>query len=164
MISREQLLQESRDQGYKPEILEKVYQLLGTLAQIVEVPFLKERLVLKGGTALNLFCFEGMPRLSVDIDLNYIGSLDREVMLKERPIIDEAIKELLLKNNFSLYRNPGYHAGGKMVWRYPSVFGQFSNLEIDLNYMYRQPIFKPTIAKPHLVNMGDFSFPVLDIH
>ena len=42
-------------------------------------PFLKERLVLKGGTALNLFFFD-LPRLSVDIDLNYIGQLDRQDM------------------------------------------------------------------------------------
>jgi hypothetical protein len=47
-------------------------------------PFLKQRIVLKGGTALNAFVLH-LPRLSVDIDLNYIGSSDREVMLAERP-------------------------------------------------------------------------------
>ncbi|MCG2795115.1 MAG: nucleotidyl transferase AbiEii/AbiGii toxin family protein [Actinomycetia bacterium] len=35
------------------------------------------KLVLKGGTALNLFYLD-MPRLSVDIDLNYIGAAGRE--------------------------------------------------------------------------------------
>ena len=35
----------------------------------------KNRLVLKGGTALNLFFFD-LPRLSVDIDLNYVGKLE----------------------------------------------------------------------------------------
>ena len=47
------------------------------------------RLVLKGGTALNLFLFD-LPRLSVDIDVNYIGSADRDVMLEERPTVDRA--------------------------------------------------------------------------
>jgi hypothetical protein len=37
-------------------------------------------MVLKGGTALNLFVLD-VPRLSVDIDLNYIGAADRETML-----------------------------------------------------------------------------------
>lgn len=164
MMSRERLLQLAREQDYKPEVLEKVYRLLETLSQIAKIPFLKDRLVLKGGTALNLFCFNEVPRLSVDIDLNYIGSVDREVMLEERVIINDAISELLLKNQFVLYRNPGHHAGGKMVWRYPSVFGQFGNLEIDLNYMYRQPLFEPKIAKPYITHVADISFPVLDIH
>lgn len=75
--SKEQLMSQARAGGYKPEILAKVYRLLDVFQQIMAVPFLQERLVLKGGTALNLFCFEQLPRLSVDIDLNYIGALDR---------------------------------------------------------------------------------------
>lgn len=55
-------------------------------------PFLKDRLVLKGGTALNLFFFD-LPRFSVDIDLNYIGKIDRQEMLLERPEVEKALKE-----------------------------------------------------------------------
>ena len=40
-------------------------------------------MALKGGTALNLFRFDD-PRLSVDIDLNNIGAVDREGMLADR--------------------------------------------------------------------------------
>ena len=54
-------------------------------------PFLKGRLALKGGTALNLFEFN-VPRLSVDIDLNYIGAIDLEKMQAERPKIEQALK------------------------------------------------------------------------
>jgi len=71
LTSKEALLKEAKEKGYKPEILEKVYRLLDTLQQFTSIPYLKERLVLKGGTALNLFYFDSMPRLSVDIDLNY---------------------------------------------------------------------------------------------
>lgn len=45
------------------------------LIDILETIFLtkwKDKFVLKGGTAINMF-YMGMPRLSVDIDLNYIG-------------------------------------------------------------------------------------------
>jgi len=117
MMSRENLLQQAREHAYKPEILEKVHHLLATLEQISEVPYLKNRLVLKGGTALNLFHFEEVPRLSVDIDLNYIGQLNRADMLEERPIVNDAIEQILRQNRFERYRNPGHHAGGKMVWR-----------------------------------------------
>jgi predicted nucleotidyltransferase component of viral defense system len=72
-MSKDLLLKEARASSYKPEILEKVYRLLSILNQFASVPYLRERLVLKGGTALNLFCFKEIPRLSVDIDFNYVG-------------------------------------------------------------------------------------------
>ena len=83
-LSRERLLAESASLSFRPEILEKVARLLSLLEAIRKHPNLKERVALKGGTALNLFLFD-VPRLSVDIDLNYIGSADRGAMLAERP-------------------------------------------------------------------------------
>ena len=63
--------------GFDLQVVEKVVHLLNLLNMINSHPVLKGKLALKGGTALNLFIFD-MPRLSVDIDLNYIGALDRE--------------------------------------------------------------------------------------
>ncbi|MCX7120034.1 MAG: nucleotidyl transferase AbiEii/AbiGii toxin family protein [Legionellales bacterium] len=119
--SKEQLMSQARTSGYKPEILEKVYRLLDVFQQIMSVPFLQERLALKGGTAL--FCFEQLPRLSVDIDLNYIGALDREKMLEEKSMIMDAIQQIMSQNQFERHRAPMIHAGGKMVWFYPSLLG-----------------------------------------
>jgi len=164
MMSKDLLLREARANNYKPEILEKVYRLLTTLDQFMSVPYLSERLVLKGGTALNLFCFDEVPRLSVDIDLNYIGQLERESMLQERPLINDAINQILHQNRFELDRNPTHHAGGKMVWRYPSVLGQKGNLEIDLNYMYRQPLWPIKLLTPKIPFEKTIHVPVLDIH
>lgn len=58
-------------------------RLLGLLEGFRSHPFLEDRFALKGGTALNLFIFD-VPRLSVDIDLNYLGATEREVMLAQR--------------------------------------------------------------------------------
>ena len=69
--------------GARADMVEKVLQLLHLLKSLLEHQYLKGKWVLKGGTALNLF-FLGFPRLSVDIDLNYIGSADRAVMLQDR--------------------------------------------------------------------------------
>ncbi len=164
MMSKDLLLREARVNNYKPEILEKVYRLLTTLDQFMSVPYLRERLVLKGGTALNLFYFDEVPRLSVDIDLNYIGQLERENMLKERPLINDAINQILQQNRFELDRNPTHHAGGKMVCRYPSLLGQKGNLEIDLNYMYRQPLWPVKLLIPKIPFEKTIHVPVLDIH
>ena len=62
--------------------IEKVLRLLDVLNTFFAHPDLKNQYVLKGGTALNLFYFP-LHRLSVDIDLNYIG-LDRQRMLQDR--------------------------------------------------------------------------------
>ncbi|MHB8090542.1 MAG: nucleotidyl transferase AbiEii/AbiGii toxin family protein, partial [Syntrophales bacterium] len=45
---------------------------------------MKDKLVFKGGTALNVFIIFAVPRLAVDIDLNYVGAVDRETMFLER--------------------------------------------------------------------------------
>ena len=65
--------------GFKAEMVEKVLQLLNLLTAFSVHPYLKGKWVLKGGTALNFFVLDA-PRLSVDIDLNYIGALDRDAM------------------------------------------------------------------------------------
>ena len=88
-ISPEKLADEAQATGFRPDVLEKVAHLLGLLDAMRSHPFLKGKLVLKGGTALNLCVFD-VPRLSVDIDLNYVGAEDRESMVKGmRPSLDD---------------------------------------------------------------------------
>lgn len=164
LSSKEQLMSHARAGGYKPEILEKVYRLLDVFQQILSVTFLKERLVLKGGTALNLFCFVQLPRLSIDIDLNYIGALSRGKMLEEKPIIMDAVEQIMVQNQFERHRAPMRHAGGKMIWFYPSLLGQRGSLEIDINFMYRQPLFPILWKTPNIGEYHTLNGPVLDIH
>ena len=74
-LRQEDLYALSENTGFKnADMLEKVVQLIGLLNEIFDNNYLKNRLVLKGGTALNLFYFN-LPRLSVDIDFNYIGAV-----------------------------------------------------------------------------------------
>jgi predicted nucleotidyltransferase component of viral defense system len=82
MVSLERLRGESESTGFRPDVLEKVFQLLRLLELLQDHPFLKGRPALKGGTALNLFLFD-LPRLSVDIDLIYVGAVERDAMPAE---------------------------------------------------------------------------------
>lgn len=75
-LSRVQLDRAAREAGFQPEPLEKVPRLLELLQALAGHPFLKERLALKGGTAVNLFALD-VPRLSVDVGLNDV-LLDRD--------------------------------------------------------------------------------------
>lgn len=164
ILSKKTLLQEARQLNYKPELYEKTLQLLTVLKNIVEVPYLRNRFVLKGGTALNLFHYEKPPRLSVDIDLNYIGQLDREKMLEERPLIINALNLMCRQLQLEPDRQPTQYAGGKMIWRYNSVLDQKGNLELDLNYMYRKPLWEIEWKFSKLNAVQNISFPILNIH
>jgi len=93
-ISGEKLTAEAAATGFRTEVLEKVVQLFGLLGTLWGHPSIKSNLALKGGTALNLFIFDA-PRLSVDIDLNFIGTEDLEEMLAERPKIEKAMLSVL---------------------------------------------------------------------
>ncbi len=138
-LSVEKLASAAESTGFRPDVLEKVAHLMGLLNAMQDHPFLKGKLALKGGTALNLFVFN-LPRLSVDIDLNYIGAEKRDAMLEERPKIEQAIQAVFKREGFTVRRMPEEHAGGKWLLRYERVSGQSGNLEVDLNFMYRIPL------------------------
>jgi len=163
-ISPEKLVAEAEATGFRPDVLEKVAQLLGLLDALRSHPFLKGKLVLKGGTALNLFVFE-VPRLSVDIDLNYVGADDREGMLADRPKVEQAVQAVFAREGFTVRRMPEEHAGGKWSLRYENGPGRGGNLEVDLNFMFRVPLWPVMIRDSHSVGAWRATeIPVLEHH
>jgi len=163
-ISQQRLMAEATATGFRPEILEKVIHLLNLLENFRAHPFLKNRCALKGGTALNLFLFD-VPRLSVDIDLNYVASADRTVMLDEKPKLEKALADVFAREGFVVSRQPAEHAGGKWRLTYPSVVTSSGNLEVDVNFMLRIPLWTPIIQDSRSV--GSYratGIPVLDPH
>ena len=163
-IASEEVLSISESTGHRPDILEKVLQLLHLLNGFNTHPFLKDKWVLKGGTALNVFALD-LPRLSVDIDVNYIGELDREAMLSERPKIEQAMQAVFSREDYAVRRIPTEHAGGKWRLRYESYTGQGSNLEVDLNIILRQPLWdiKHSDSRKLGANIAT-NIPILDTH
>ncbi len=162
-LSHKRLLDEAQATGFRPEVLEKGIQLLNLLQGFNRHPFLKGRLALKGGTALNLFLFD-LPRLSVDVDLNYIGATDREIMLPEHPKVEQAVQAVCSREGMSVTRIPTDHAGGKWRLRYDSSIGEGGNLEVDLNFMFRVPLWPVVAMDAQVGSYGATQIPVLDIH
>jgi predicted nucleotidyltransferase component of viral defense system len=161
-LSKTSLLDEAAATGFRPDTLEKVIRLLDLLTQINQDDFLKDRLVLKGGTALNLFIFD-IPRLSVDIDVNYIGAADLETTQKERPRVEELLTAISERAGYTMNRIAREHAGGKWRLGYQTAMGGQANLELDLNYMFRVT-FHP-IAKTDSKKLGSYQalqIPILD--
>ena len=163
-FSPEQILAVARPDGFDEDVVEKVLHLVHLLNVLDAHPSLRGRWVLKGGTALNLFVLRH-PRLSVDIDLNYIGAPGREDMLADRPGIEQAAQAVFSREGFAVRRVPNEHAGGKWRLSYQSFTGRPANLEVDFNFMYRQPLWEIHRADSH--SLGDFQakrIPILDLH
>ncbi|EFB42332.1 MULTISPECIES: nucleotidyl transferase AbiEii/AbiGii toxin family protein [Parachlamydia] len=162
--SEQELTKEAFKTGFRPEIMEKVWHLMAILDGISVHPFLKDRLVLKGGTALNLFLFD-LPRLSVDIDLNYIGKLDKQEMLLERPDVEKALEAVFQREGLSIRKIPQKHAGGKWQLRYESALGGSGNLEVDVNFMFREPLYEINRQCSHEIGQRRTKeVALLDIH
>ena len=163
-FSSSEIMPVAESTGFRAEMVEKVLHLLNLLGALNSHPFLKGKWVLKGGTALNMFMLD-LPRLSVDIDLNYIGKPDREEMLMDRPKLEQAAQAVFSREGLTTKRVPDEHAGGKWRLSYQSFTGQSGNLEVDLNFMFRQPLWDIQLADSQ--PLGDFqakSIPVLDLH
>ncbi len=163
-ISLESLISDSNSTGFRAEILEKAIYLLNLLTAFQRHPSLSGKLALKGGTALNLFYFD-IPRLSIDIDLNYTGSVERDSMLSEREDIEKAIQAVCQREDLFVTKSSSEHAGGKWRFRYTSALGGTGNLELDLNFMFRVPLWLP--QEKDSVFIGTYTakgIPVMNLH
>lgn len=130
-----------------PSSLEKAMRLLEVLAHINAHPFAGGRLALKGGTAINLF--HGAPRrLSVDIDLNYIGAPGREAMLQERPLIERAITAIGSALGYRVQVGSEEHAGRKWYLGYTNHLRRADRIEVDVVYTNRVPLLPPRMLEP----------------
>ncbi|MBC2711205.1 MAG: nucleotidyl transferase AbiEii/AbiGii toxin family protein [Desulfosarcina sp.] len=138
-LSLEYLQHCSAQTGYAIGPLEKVVRLGEIAADITRHPFLGRVLALKGGTALNL-CLGPPRRLSVDLDFNYIGHLERNKMLADRPRVEEAIVQLAGRKAYRIQQSADAFAGRKIYLTYRSVTGQNERIEVDLNFLFRMPV------------------------
>jgi len=86
-------------------------------------------------------------------------------MLEERPKIEQAVQAVCSREGMTVTRLPQDHAGGKWRLRYESSMSGGGNLEVDLNYMFRVPLWPVTRRDSRPV--GSFSAKgilVLDVH
>jgi predicted nucleotidyltransferase component of viral defense system len=162
-IDADQIAQAARTTGFDPTTLEKVLRLKELLREFSRHPFLTDRLVLKGGTAINLFLAD-LPRLSVDIDLNYIGQLDREAMLKERPGLERAIRQVVGGLRYRVQDGTNEHALMEFYLNYRNHLGRDDRIEVETNFLMRVCVLPPTIrTATSITNESKCQFPVLAV-
>ena len=130
----------AKELGFVRDTFEKVCRLVEVLKFIGD-SLLSNSLALKGGTAINLTIFD-LPRLSVDIDMDYSKNISREEMLKERVEINKHISKFMSALGYTLSaKSKQYHALDSFVYEYINAGGIKDNLKIEINYMLRCHIF-----------------------
>ena len=78
--TKKEVVMLAQELNVQKQTLERVLRLIDVLKFINTDEYLKEKLALKGGTAINLVYYN-YSRLSIDIDLDYICSIERERMI-----------------------------------------------------------------------------------
>ena len=141
----------AKELGFVRDTLEKVCRLADVLKFMETDELLSEAIALKGGTAINLTIFD-LPRLSVDIDLDYCRSVNREKMLADRDIITDKISKYMNANGYTLSpKSKNYHALDSFVYEYVNYGGVKDNIKIEINYMLRShvlPVAKREVKLP----------------
>ena len=133
--------------GFVRDTLEKVTRLADILEYLNRNPILKESLALKGGTAINLTIFN-LPRLSVDIDMDYLVNNSREEMLKHRELINNTIDRYMLSQGYTKnVKTKNLHSLDSWVYDYIGVSGNRDNIKIEINYSLRAHIL-PVKERP----------------
>ena len=145
--TKSELAEKANELNFVRDTLEKVLRLSEILNYLNTNPLTKEYLVLKGGTAINLTVFN-LPRLSIDIDLDFAKNLPRDDMMSTRERIREDIKIYMSTQGYAISpRSKAYHSLDSFVFTYTNLGGMNDNIKIEINYSLRAHIFEPTLRK-----------------
>ncbi|HIV37797.1 MAG TPA: nucleotidyl transferase AbiEii/AbiGii toxin family protein [Candidatus Blautia stercorigallinarum] len=133
----------AKQHGFVRDTFEKVLRLKEILCYLNEEEYLREHLLLKGGTAINLTVFN-LPRLSVDIDMDYTPNDTKEDMLKAREKITTLIKDYMNAEGYQLSKGSRFtHSLDAFYYQYQNAGGNRDMIKIELNYSLRAHILEP---------------------
>ena len=99
LYDKKYLSKMAAESGFNRDTYEKVLRLMDVLEFLNTDDLLKDRLALKGGTAINLLEFN-LPRLSVDIDLDYTINASVDVMKMDREAISDKIFKFMEEQGY----------------------------------------------------------------
>jgi predicted nucleotidyltransferase component of viral defense system len=138
--NKNDLVGAANETGFIRDNLEKVFRLCNVLEYLNANPLLAEHLALKGGTSINLTVFR-LPRLSVDIDLDFSKNCDREEMIRIRESINKDLLNYMLTRNYVLSpnsKNP--HSLDSWSFYFQNSAGNKDSIRIEINYSMRNHV------------------------
>ena len=131
------LTEQARRLGFLTAPFEKMTRLTEILRFMNEAEELRESLAIKGGTAINLTVFN-LPRLSVDIDLDFTVNLSREETRKRRDKISELLGLYMAAEGYAKHKkSKSTHILDSFVYSYTNAAGNSDNIKVEINYSLR---------------------------
>ncbi|MCL2628629.1 MAG: nucleotidyl transferase AbiEii/AbiGii toxin family protein [Oscillospiraceae bacterium] len=138
--SKIEIGRQANELGFIRDTFEKTKRLSDILAFFNTDPILSKYLALKGGTAINLTIFS-LPRLSVDIDLDFAENLPLSEMMEVREDLRNTIGRYMAINDYTLSPNSkSYHTLDSDIYNYINVGGVKDFIKIEINYSLRSHI------------------------
>ena len=146
-LSKKNIVRIANETFFIKDNVEKVMRLIDILETLFSSEW-KDKLALKGGTAINLF-YRNLPRLSVDIDLDYLGQTKEEAVA-DKESIRTYLKSALFQKGYALSDASKYHyALDSYVFQYQNNGGNRDNIKVEINFLDRAhilPLSKTKIA------------------
>lgn len=140
-FNRRELDIRARKYGFNRDTFEKVVRLRMILEFMNAQECMREHLLLKGGTAINLTVFN-LPRLSVDIDLDFVPNLMRDETAKERERLTEILKGYMSEQGYFLSEASRFsHSLDAFHYNYVNAAGNRDMIKIEINYSLRTHVF-----------------------
>ena len=142
-FDRRELDVRARKYGFNRDTFEKVVRLRMILEFMNAQECMREHLLLKGGTAINLTVFN-LPRLSVDIDMDFVPNLTRDETIKERERLTEILKGYMSEQGYFLSDASRFsHSLDAFHYNYVNAAGNRDMIKIEINYSLRTHVFHP---------------------
>jgi predicted nucleotidyltransferase component of viral defense system len=142
LYNKAEMSEQAQRYGFLRDTFEKVYRLIKILSYFQSNGLIQKHLVLKGGTAINLTIFE-MPRLSVDIDLDYMPNDSKEETQKIRKDISLAIRDYMTDEGYRLSEQSRFsHSLDAFHYLYQNSSGNTDMIKIELNYSLMAHLFE----------------------
>lgn len=135
-FSRQYLVALATKTNFIRDTLEKVLRLSEILKFLNSDVVFKGKLALKGGTAINLTAVE-LPRLSVDIDLDFTENIPREELLLVKERFSKRLTDYMWQEGYSLADTRDSFALTSFLFNYVNSAGNRDNIKIEINFMDR---------------------------
>ncbi len=142
---KKRIQQIAAEHRYTATNVEKVIRLCHILQDLNSYEEFAGKLLLKGGTAINLIAFEKLPRLSVDLDLDFAFNLSKEETNRERENISEALSLYARDMGYEISDRGNYALDSKSLL-YTTTTGSLDKIKLDINYHSRCHVYPATYS------------------
>lgn len=137
---KKQIQRIASEHSYTATNVEKVIRLCLILDDLNGLEEFAGKLLLKGGTAINLIAFDRLPRLSVDLDLDFAHNLSKEETNIQRKKINKALSAYSEDMGYRISDRSSFVLDSKSLL-YTTTTGSVDKIKLDINYHSRCHVY-----------------------